>query len=52
MYNTAYHGTDPGNIAAIARHAEASGFETSADLDGQRAEISAFADRLKLPRGG
>jgi alkanesulfonate monooxygenase SsuD/methylene tetrahydromethanopterin reductase-like flavin-dependent oxidoreductase (luciferase family) len=24
---------------------------TSADLDGQRAEISAFADRLKLPRG-
>jgi probable F420-dependent oxidoreductase len=27
-YNTAYYGTDPGNIAAVARHAEECGFES------------------------
>jgi probable F420-dependent oxidoreductase len=28
MYNTGYHSADPGNMAAIARHAEARGFES------------------------
>ena len=27
-YNTAVYGTDPGNLATVARHAEASGFES------------------------
>jgi len=27
-YNTAYHGTDPGSMASVARHAEACGFES------------------------
>ena len=27
-YNTAYYGADPGNMAALARHAEACGFES------------------------
>ncbi|MGD0559139.1 MAG: TIGR03619 family F420-dependent LLM class oxidoreductase [Streptosporangiaceae bacterium] len=27
-YNTAYHGTDPGTMAAVARHAEECGFES------------------------
>jgi probable F420-dependent oxidoreductase len=27
-YNTAYHGADPGNMAAVARHAEECGFES------------------------
>jgi probable F420-dependent oxidoreductase len=27
-YNTGVHGTDPGNMAAVARHAEACGFES------------------------
>jgi alkanesulfonate monooxygenase SsuD/methylene tetrahydromethanopterin reductase-like flavin-dependent oxidoreductase (luciferase family) len=29
MYNTGYHGADPGSMAAVARHAEACGFESS-----------------------
>jgi probable F420-dependent oxidoreductase len=28
MYNTAYHGSDPGRMAAVARHAEECGFES------------------------
>lgn len=28
MYNTGIYGTDPGNMAALARHAEACGFES------------------------
>jgi probable F420-dependent oxidoreductase len=28
FYNTAYYGADPGNMAAIARHAETCGFES------------------------
>lgn len=28
IYNTGYYGTDPGNLAAVARHAEDCGFES------------------------
>jgi alkanesulfonate monooxygenase SsuD/methylene tetrahydromethanopterin reductase-like flavin-dependent oxidoreductase (luciferase family) len=28
IYNTGYYGTDPGNLAAVARHAEERGFES------------------------
>jgi hypothetical protein len=53
MYNTGYHGTDPDQMIAVARHA-ANGTTrlvvppASAELPGQREEISAFADRLGL----
>jgi alkanesulfonate monooxygenase SsuD/methylene tetrahydromethanopterin reductase-like flavin-dependent oxidoreductase (luciferase family) len=28
IYNTGYYGTDPGHLAAVARHAEERGFES------------------------
>ena len=45
IYNTGYYGTDPGNLVAVARHAEECGFR-------RPAPAQALGTRLKRPEPG
>jgi probable F420-dependent oxidoreductase len=48
-YNTAVHGTDPGNMAAVARHAEECGFESFYVSEHIALYPGASAGRVEFP---